>query len=171
MASNMQISKMGKAHLSKALNLLSESLADEGRIAFKASYPSKTERKAVPVLNGEARNASGSLSEASVFSELPFNMDRLDDNMDRIEVPMRADQELFANRLISELRSSVGTAISSLQEMERLVITLYYYEELTLKEIARVLRVPESQASKLHTQAIIGLTNTFKREGHFATVN
>jgi RNA polymerase sigma factor (sigma-70 family) len=169
--SDIQISRTGKACLSKALDLLSENLADEGRIAFKGSHPSLIKRKAVTVPDGEPCDSFGPLSGAGVSSGLPFNIDRLDDNKDVRDVPLRPDQDLSANKLISELRYFVAKAINSLQEMERMVITLYYYEELTLKEIAGVLGVPESQASKLHTQAIMGLTNTFKREGYFATVN
>ena len=39
-------------------------------------------------------------------------------------------------------------------EKERKVITLYYYEDLTLKEISRVLEVSESRISQLHTRAL-----------------
>ena len=39
-------------------------------------------------------------------------------------------------------------------EKERMVIELYYYEELTLKEISRVLEVSESRVSQLHTKAL-----------------
>ncbi len=171
MAYEIQISRSGKACLSKALDLLSENLAKDGSIAFKGDHSGLTGREAVPVLDMEACDGFGSFPGGGASLELPFNIDQPDGNKDRKEVPMRANQELSANRLIKELRSFVGKAIKSLQEMERLVITLYYYEELTLKEIARVLGVSESQASKLHTQAIIGLTNTFKRGGYLATVN
>ena len=57
----------------------------------------------------------------------------------------------------SELRESVGDAISRLPEREKLVITLYYYEELTLREIGEVLGVTESRVSQLHTKAILRL--------------
>ena len=41
-----------------------------------------------------------------------------------------------------------------LTEKEQMVITLYYYEELTLKEIANILEVSESRVSQLHTRAL-----------------
>ena len=44
-----------------------------------------------------------------------------------------------------------------LTEQERLVVALYYYEELTLKEIGQVLELSESRVSQLHTKAVLGL--------------
>src|SRR3954471_6292533 len=57
----------------------------------------------------------------------------------------------------TELREALGDAISRLPEREKLVVTLYYYEELTLREIGEVLGVTESRVSQLHTKAILRL--------------
>jgi RNA polymerase sigma factor FliA len=57
----------------------------------------------------------------------------------------------------TEVREILGDAISRLPEREKLVITLYYYEELTLREIGEVLGVTESRISQLHTKAILRL--------------
>jgi len=57
----------------------------------------------------------------------------------------------------TELREILGDAIARLPEREKLVITLYYYEELTLREIGEVLGVTESRVSQLHTKAILRL--------------
>lgn len=54
----------------------------------------------------------------------------------------------------SELRERVIAAIDALPEREKLVMTLYYQEELNLKEIGAVLDVTESRVSQLHSQAI-----------------
>ena len=54
-------------------------------------------------------------------------------------------------------RKSAPFTISRLPEREKLVITLYYYEELTLREIGEVLGVTESRVSQLHTKAVIGM--------------
>jgi RNA polymerase sigma factor FliA len=48
-------------------------------------------------------------------------------------------------------------AINELPEMEKKVLVLYYYEDLTLKEIGQVLEVTESRVSQLHTKAILRL--------------
>ena len=53
-----------------------------------------------------------------------------------------------------ELKIKLTEAINSLTEKERNVITLYYYEEMTLKEISLVLNVSESRVSQLHTKAL-----------------
>ena len=51
----------------------------------------------------------------------------------------------------------------SLPEKERLVITLYFYEELNLKEIGEILNVTESRASQIRSRALIRLKNYLKR--------
>jgi RNA polymerase sigma factor for flagellar operon FliA len=57
----------------------------------------------------------------------------------------------------TELREALGDAIARLPEREKIVITLYYYEELTLREIGEVLGVTESRVSQLHTKAVLRL--------------
>ncbi len=53
-----------------------------------------------------------------------------------------------------ELARVLGDALKLLTEKEQKVITLYYYEELTLKEISNILEVSESRISQLHTRAL-----------------
>ncbi len=57
----------------------------------------------------------------------------------------------------TETREALAEAIAALPEREKIVITLYYYEELTLREIGEVLGVTESRVSQLHTKAILRL--------------
>jgi RNA polymerase sigma factor FliA len=57
----------------------------------------------------------------------------------------------------TEQKEAIGEAIARLPEREKLVVTLYYYEELTLREIGEVLGVTESRVSQLHTKAILRL--------------
>ncbi len=56
-----------------------------------------------------------------------------------------------------ELRDRIADAIAALPEREKLVIALYYYENLTLREIGEVLGVTESRVSQLHTKAVLRL--------------
>ena len=53
-----------------------------------------------------------------------------------------------------ELKKILVEALDLLTEKERKVIVLYYYEELTLKEISNILGVSESRISQLHTRAL-----------------
>ena len=57
----------------------------------------------------------------------------------------------------SELRDRIADAIAALPEREKLVVALYYYENLTLREIGEVLGVTESRVSQLHTKAVLRL--------------
>ena len=59
-----------------------------------------------------------------------------------------------------ELKKVLSEALKQLTEKEQKVILLYYYEDLTLKEIARVLEVSESRVSQLHTRALMKLKKT-----------
>ena len=74
--------------------------------------------------------------------------------LDTIQDPGAVDPESEAQA--SELKDRLADAIESLPERERLVIALYYYENLTLREIGEVLDVTESRVSQLHTKAVIG---------------
>ena len=57
----------------------------------------------------------------------------------------------------NELRHILKGAIDSLPEKERLVLSLYYYEELTMKEIGTILKLTESRVCQLHSKAILRL--------------
>jgi RNA polymerase sigma factor for flagellar operon FliA len=64
----------------------------------------------------------------------------------------------------SELKDRVADAIARLPEREKLVIALYYYENLTLREIGEVLGVTESRISQLHTKAVLRLRSRLGEE-------
>jgi RNA polymerase sigma factor FliA len=63
-----------------------------------------------------------------------------------------------------ELRDRIADAIAALPEREKLVIALYYYENLTLREIGEVLGVTESRVSQLHTKAVLRLRSKLAGE-------
>ena len=58
---------------------------------------------------------------------------------------------------LTEVKDAVAKAIDDLPEKERQVISLYYYDELTMKEIGKVLDLTESRVSQIHTRAILRL--------------
>ena len=64
---------------------------------------------------------------------------------------------------LSELKEILGDAINRLPEKEKTVISLYYFEELTLKEISAIMKVSESRISQLHTKAILRLRGKLGR--------
>ena len=60
----------------------------------------------------------------------------------------------FDELKIKEVKKTISKALVSLSKKEQLVISLYYYDELTLKEIAKVLDLTESRISQIHSKAI-----------------
>ena len=62
----------------------------------------------------------------------------------------------------SEVKSTLAAAVESLPPQERTVISLYYFEGLTLKEIKNVLEVSESRVSQIHAQAVIRLRSKLR---------
>ncbi|MBE9523287.1 MAG: sigma-70 family RNA polymerase sigma factor, partial [Proteobacteria bacterium] len=63
---------------------------------------------------------------------------------------------------VKELKNAISQVLSELSGKEQLVVALYYYEELTLKEIARVLSLTESRISQIHSKAIIRLRSKLR---------
>lgn len=68
------------------------------------------------------------------------------------------EDETVKNRLIERL----GEEIDALPEKEKYAVTLYYYEELTMKEIAEVLNITESRVSQIHSAAVNKLKRRLK---------
>ncbi|AFA49262.1 sigma-70 family RNA polymerase sigma factor [Acetobacterium woodii] len=74
----------------------------------------------------------------------------------------QSDDSPESTLLFDELKTKLGEAIDQLKEKERLVVSLYYYENLKLKEIAEVIGVTESRVSQIHSQAMIKMRNRLK---------
>ena len=73
-----------------------------------------------------------------------------------LEEYYRTDEPDTSNTIeFLELKETLAKAIDRLPEKERLVVSLYYYEELTLKEISKVMHLTEARISQLHTKAIV----------------
>lgn len=81
--------------------------------------------------------------------------------LDTLHDPDAPDPEKIVDA--SELKDRVADAIARLPEREKLVIALYYYENLTLREIGEVLGVTESRISQLHTKAVLRLRSRLQR--------
>ena len=74
---------------------------------------------------------------------------------DSIESPSSLNPDVIVER--EEIRKVIIEAINELPEKEKMVIVLYYHEDLTFKEIGQVLEVSESRISQLHTKANLRL--------------
>ncbi len=72
-------------------------------------------------------------------------------------VPGRPDEDPLFRCLRGELEERLAEAITELPERERLVMTLYYYEEMTMREIGLALGVVESRVSQVHASAVVHL--------------
>jgi RNA polymerase sigma factor for flagellar operon FliA len=75
--------------------------------------------------------------------------------LDTIQDPTAVDPA--AEMDTTEMKDRLADAIARLPEREKLVVALYYYENLTLREIGEVLGVTESRVSQLHTKAVLRL--------------
>ena len=93
------------------------------------------------------------------IEDLSFTSDDLN-LLDIVADPKGADQQAILGSM--ELKSALGKAIDLLPEKERLVVTLYYYEDLTMKEAGVVLNLTESRVCQLHTQAMLRLRGKMK---------
>lgn len=75
--------------------------------------------------------------------------------VDSIESPSSLNPDIIVEK--GEIKRVIIQAITELPEKEKKVLVLYYYEDLTLKEIGKILEVTESRISQLHTKAIMRL--------------
>ena len=114
-------------------------------------------------------------TDEQVAEELGISVDELDDLQNETKVTNiisldeymeqgdnrvepKADKDYMQPEKVvekSELKRLLLEVLQTLTDKEKKVITLYYYEELTLKEISRVLEVSESRVSQLHSKALI----------------
>ncbi len=96
------------------------------------------------------------------FEELGFSS--RDEKEKLINYLVDSDEDALTMTRMKELKAAVARAIEQLPEKERLVISLYYLEELTMKEAGKALDVTESRVSQIHSQAIMHLRAKLKKE-------
>jgi len=96
------------------------------------------------------------------FEELGFSS--RDEKEKLINYLVDSDDDALTITRMKELKAAVARAIEQLPEKERLVISLYYLDELTMKETGKVLNVTESRVSQIHSQAIMRLRAKLKKE-------
>jgi len=96
------------------------------------------------------------------FEELGFSS--RDEKEKLLNYLVDNDDDALTLTRLKELKEAVARAIEQLPEKENLVISLYYLEELTMKEAGKVLDITESRVSQIHSQAILRLRAKLKKE-------
>ncbi len=128
-----------------------------GAIEKKTGRPAGEEEVA-ELMGVSTEEFNALLSEVRSLNVLnleDMGLKNFDDGMDILECIKDPNGKDPASAMKTvELKRSVAEAIISLPEKERLIISLYYYEELTLKEIGKVLDITESRVCQLHTQTM-----------------
>ena len=74
----------------------------------------------------------------------------------------KSDADPQTQLRLNELKEIIAKSIDTLPEKERLMISLYYYEELTMKEIGEILSITESRVSQIHSKAVFRLRTKLK---------
>jgi RNA polymerase sigma factor for flagellar operon FliA len=77
-------------------------------------------------------------------------------------VPSHSEEDPLFRCLRGELEDRLADGIAHLPDRERLVMTLYYYEEMTMREIGLALGVVESRVSQVHASAVVHLRVALK---------
>ncbi len=119
-------------------------------------------------LDMKIEDYGGVLLELSKASLLSLDGSRVEDNdqitsmYDLLE-NSQSDNPYFSLEHI-ETKKLLIKAIEGLNEQEKIVMALYYYEELTLKEIGQVLSITESRVSQIHSKALDGLKGALESE-------
>jgi RNA polymerase sigma factor for flagellar operon FliA len=119
--------------------------------------PSEQEIAAEMALSlGDYQQLLGELKGLEIGS---LHMERTEDSGDEelSYVPGSPDEDPLFRCLQGEMKQRLADAIQELPEKERMVLTLYYYEELTMKEIGVTLGVVESRVSQIHSSAVVRL--------------
>ncbi len=94
------------------------------------------------------------------------------DNSDDDIFELIADEsqtDPFASISFAQMREVIAGAIDELPEKERLVVSLYYYEDLTMREIGEIMGYTESRISQIHTKSVLRLRGALK--GHLNGVS
>lgn|SRR5574341_44823 len=130
--------------------------------------PSKKElAKTLKISPDELAVTLGDVSSTTILS-LDDLIYKEDDNhqIPRVETleANTTDDNILHNLEKQELKAFLAQALDLISEQERLVLALYYYEELTLKEIGEVMNISESRVSQIHTKAIVKLRGMIREK-------
>lgn len=110
---------------------------------------------------GELESLLSDISTFNVSSLEETLLTKGDYNLD-INQDSNIPEQIYEEKEIKELLAS---SIDKLAENEKKVISLYYYDELTYKEIGHIMDLSESRISQIHSKSILRIKNILTREG------
>lgn len=151
------------------------SIMDEIRSMDWVPYSTREKARRIEKVYAEIeRNGNREISEEEIAFKLGMTLNQYYEallEINRMSISLlddifHSDDEIVSDDdsanpekelLMTETETLVGDAIEKLPEKERLVITLYYYEEMTMKDIGKALKITESRVCQLHSSAILRL--------------
>ncbi len=143
----------------KSKEIQNEMLKLENKLGRTPSNAELAEHLNIPLKELEETLANTVNFNVTSLEDLLANKGEhiLDDGKD-IDMP----EEVFEKK---ELKEILGAIIDSLPTNQKTVISLYYYEELTYKEISKIMELSESRISQIHSKAILNIRNKLFKMG------
>lgn len=147
----------------KTATLLENTYAE---LEKKLSRPA-TEQEVADALHIEIEKLYEILSQLSGISLLSLEMisDHEDSRLKLVDcLTNKESGDTMSILKMEEVRNLISDAINKLLDKEKLVISLYYYDDLTMKEISKTLDLTESRVSQIHTKAILRLRGKLRKK-------
>lgn len=143
----------------KSKEIQNEMLKLENKLGRTPSNAELAEHLNIPLKELEETLANTVNFNVTSLEDLLANKGEhiIDDGKD-IDMP----EEVFEKK---ELKEILGAIIDSLPTNQKTVISLYYYEELTYKEISKIMELSESRISQIHSKAILNIRNKLFKMG------
>jgi RNA polymerase sigma factor for flagellar operon FliA len=104
------------------------------------------------------------MSSISFISFEELGLSSRDEKEKLMNFLIHNEEDALSQTRLRELRSGLARAIEQLPEKERLVMSLYYLDELNMKETGAVMHITESRVSQIHSQAIMRLRKKLRKE-------
>jgi RNA polymerase sigma factor for flagellar operon FliA len=114
--------------------------------------------------DNEVAQELGQMSSISFISLEELGVSSRDEKEKLLSYLVNNEDDALSITKLKELKEAMARAIKQLPEKERLVISLYYLDELTMKETGKVLGITESRVSQIHSQAILHLRTKLRKE-------
>jgi len=124
-----------------------DEVAGEMGVSMDELFNTMNETKSMPII---------SLEDLGIANEFGEQQNLLDC------IAGKGDTDPQTSLRLKELKEIIANAIDTLPEKERLMISLYYYEEMNMKLIGEVLGITESRVSQIHSKAVYRLRSKLK---------